>query len=65
MCIGCSYARLRDISFHGRGDVVADIDGQGVVLAVPGLLLLHVAERTRADPDLGQKKSSLGRNVDF
>ena len=44
---------------------MADIDGQGVVLAVPGLLLLHVAERTRADPDLGQKKSSLGRMLIF
>ena len=52
---GDSDARLvhHDVVLHSGGEVVADVGRQGVVLAVPGLLLLHVAERARADPDLG------------
>ena len=49
--VGDIYPRLA----HGilRVGGQADVGGQGVVLAVLVLLLLHVAEGTRANPDLG------------
>ena len=45
-------ARLHAIIFHARCEVVADVGSQGVFLAVPGLFLLHITERTSANPDL-------------
>ena len=55
---GDSDARLvhHDVVLHSGGEVVADVGRQGVVLAVPGLLLLHVTKRTSADTDLTQKR---------